>query len=83
MVQQAKARAAVNKDRKMDVATLVRRHQAASKDKKSTEGGDYLADAKAQLALLNDQRRQVMVVVVSSSVLRREGDVKVSSVGHV
>jgi hypothetical protein len=47
------------------VATLVRRHQAVGKDKISTEGADYLTDAKAQLALLNDQRRQV---VVSSSV---------------
>jgi hypothetical protein len=58
-----------NKDGKMDVATLVRRHQAVSKDNKSTEGGDYLADAKAQLALLNDQRRQVVVLSIKCACL--------------
>ena len=41
----------------MDVATLVQRHQAVSKGK-STSGGDYLADAKAQLALLNDSKKR-------------------------
>lgn len=55
-----KARDATKKDPKMDVATLVQRHQAVSKGK-STSGGDYLADAKAQLALLNDsKKRQVL-----------------------
>lgn len=57
MGEQNKARDATKKDPKMDVATLVQRHQAVSKGK-STSGGDYLADAKAQLALLNDSKKR-------------------------